>query len=166
MSDENKELKSTQELLGQGQSDLERRLSARELTEAPQAEVLLEQRRQAEIEDATNLAAQRESMGLATERESDIEKLETIQNTDGFDKAIKEGRTGEAEKWFLAVKDTKYAGNERWLRHRSETLYHLYRDAGDFIAAKRMIEILADGEAKDGRKRDLSLIAQKPYEQI
>jgi hypothetical protein len=98
--------------------------------------------------------------------EQDIEQLEAIKDTAGFDKAIIEGRVQEAEDWLLKAKDTKYIGNDRWLRHRSETLYHLYREAGDFVAAKRMVEILAEGEAKDGRKMNLSLIAKRPYEQI
>lgn len=98
--------------------------------------------------------------------EQDMEQLEAIKDTAGFDKAIIEGRVQEAEDWLLTAKDTKYIGNDRWLRHRSETLYHLYRDSGDFAAAKRMVEILAEGEAKDGRKMNLSSIAKRPYEQI
>lgn len=103
---------------------------------------------------------------ITSNPEPSIENLENIQDTASFDRAVIEGRIQEAEDWLLTAKDTKYIGNDRWLRHRSETLYHLYRDAGDFVAAKRMVEILAEGEAKDARKINLSLIAKKPYEQI
>ena len=66
----------------------------------------------------------------------------------------------------MAAKDDKYAGNERWFRLQTEKLFHIYRDNKDAKGAKRMTEVLPEGEAKEGRKRNLSHVFKKPYEEL
>ena len=163
MPDENRELKSTQELLGQGQSDLEKRLSARELTEAPETEVLLEQRRQAEIEDATNLAAQREFMGLA--EPDKLEKHGKIEDTATFQETISLGNLDIAANWLIAnANNEKY--DARWLDHRSRELFKAARQAKNWSLAKQMVELASNQDDIAGRRKVLEQESGLLYEQI
>jgi hypothetical protein len=103
---------------------------------------------------------------IEADPEQDIESMDQTK-TSYFDALIKAGRLEDAEIWLMDNKNgEKYGENHKWLLHTSGQLFKRYREQERWPEAKRMIEILPDGQAKDDRKEKLVEEAKISYDQI
>lgn len=163
MNEQPENLKSASELAAEGETHLENWLTSQ--SEMPEdGDDALGQSQEAAVRDKMALAAQREKMGLPQpDAEKGPEQQEQIENTAGFDRAVKDGRIDEAEDWLMANRER---GDANWLDHRSRSIFKARHQRGDYIGAKRMVE-LADTEEKIAlRKARLEEVSGIPYDQI
>lgn len=92
-----------------------------------------------------------------------------IFNTESFRNALEKGQIAEAEHFLDEVKNNpdKFPQyNERWIDHREREVYAAYRDSGDYMSAKRIVEGSINSSSKTGRKDNLQAVAGIPYDQI
>jgi len=165
MEQKNNILKSATELVGEGNTDLEKNLDSK-IPDNSDKSNYEQELKKSEAQDAEALAAQRQAMGLeAVENEASVEQESTIENTSSFQEAISSGRLEEAAKWILDNRNNeKY--DSRWLDHRSRELFKAARQTKNWPLAKQMAELGNGQDAIEGRRKVLEQESGLKYEQI
>lgn len=160
------ELKSAAELAAEGETTLEKNLEdAPEEPGIPAEEIAAmdEQAAAATREDADNLAAHREKMGLPQPEETpetDPAKEALEAERAEFKQELSDGNLESAEAKLMALREKI---NDREMDHKSRDLSKAAKAAGNWELAIRMIQFARNASDRKARAKALPSDVKKQY---